>query len=461
MANRVSANELAKLLDGVAGPIYVTDDEGRIVYANRGCAEWTGWPAPELVGQICRYHSAVDVTGAAAIAAAICPPPEVYAGQERTAAISCPTLDGRLPLRRVRFLPLLGDEQDVQAVLAMVDPQEIETADPAESGVLPPDEAALLHERLKRHRHAQRRRYALDSLLGDSPAMCRVRSQIALAGSGDSSVLIVGPPGSGRQHVARAIHYSVDPSPGAPVLVPLSCSATSGEALIGTLQAIVRSHRGRDGARRGTLLLTDVDLASSDVQAELVLLLTGGHSPLRVLATAREPLNLRATRQEYREDLACLLATLTIELPGLSARGGDLPLLAQRMLEEFNARGHKQLRGWSAEALDRLAAYAWPGNLAELTEVTRESYAAAEGVEVTLADLPRRLHLAADAAAQPRKVEETIVLEKYLAEIETELIQRALTKAKRNKTKAARLLGMTRPKLYRRLVQLGLEKEPT
>ncbi|MGE0607004.1 MAG: helix-turn-helix domain-containing protein [Pirellulales bacterium] len=460
MAHRVSANELAKLLDGVAGPIYITNEDGKIVYANRACEEWTGWPAADLVGQTCRYHSAVDVGGAAAIAAAICPPPEVFAGQPRTADISCPTLDGRLPLRRVRFLPLLGDEQDVQAIVALAEPQELTGEEVDESLAVQADESVRLHERLKRLRHAQRRRYALDNLIGDSPAMRRVRSQISLAGASESSVLIVGPPGSGRQHVARAIHYSADPSPAAPVLVPLSCSANSGEALVATLQAVIRSHRVREkAARRGTLLLTDVDLASPDLQAEIVALLSGGNAPLRVVATSREPLAARAARQEYRDDLACLLATLTIELPSLSARPADVPLLAQRMLEEFNVRGPKQLRGWSAEALDRLAAYSWPGNLAELTEVTRESYGMAEGVEVALADLPRRLHLAADAAAHPRKPEETIMLEKFLAEIETELIQRALAKAKGNKTKAAKLLGMTRPKLYRRLVQLGLEEE--
>lgn len=455
---RSSANELARLLDGVAGPVFVCNDEGRIVYANRACGEWTGWPVSELLGQVCRYHSAADVSGATAAAAAICPPPEVFSGAERTTIVSCPTLDGRLPLRRVRFLPLRGEAGEVQLVAAFVEPNESTSQDLDSDSTDDADAGDRLHERLKRYRHAQRRRYALDSLVGDSPAMRRVRSQVALAAGNDTNVLIVGPPGSGRQHVARAIHYSVDPSPVGPALTPVSCSALSGEMLISTLQSVIRSHRGREGGRRGTLLLTDVEVASADAQAELAALLASGDSPFWVLATSREPLSKRVAKQEFREDLACLLSTIVIELPPLSARSEDLPILAQRLLEEHNVRGPKQLRGWSAEALDQLAGYSWPGNLAELAEVARESHTRAEGVEVTPADLPRRLHLAADAAARPRRTEEPIVLEKYLAEIETELIRRAMSRAKGNKTKAARLLGMTRPRLYRRLVQLGMEE---
>ena len=82
---------------------------------------------------------------------------------------------------------------------------------------------------------------------------------------------------------------------------------------------------------------------------------------------------------------------------------------------------------------------------------------AAEGFEVADSDLPKRLQLAADAARIPRKQPDVINLENFLAGVETELIQRALRESKGNKSKAARLLGLTRPKLYRRMVQLGLE----
>ena len=103
--------------------------------------------------------------------------------------------------------------------------------------------------------------------------------------------------------------------------------------------------------------------------------------------------------------------------------------------------------------------YSWPGNVAELAEVIAESHARASARLIAAGDLPERLRLAADAAARPRRKEEPIQLDEFVARIERELIRRALTRTKGNKTKAARLLGLNRPRLYRRMVQLGLAEE--
>lgn len=145
-----------------------------------------------------------------------------------------------------------------------------------------------------------------------------------------------------------------------------------------------------------------------------------------------------------------------IELPPLAERREDIPLLAQSFLEDLNARGGKQLRGFAADAMDRLSLYDWPGQIDELSALIREAFMQAEGFEIKSQDLPKKLHLAAEAARYPRPAPETIDLEKFLTQVETELIQRALQQAKGNKSQAARLLGITRPRLYRRMVQLGL-----
>jgi DNA-binding NtrC family response regulator len=141
----------------------------------------------------------------------------------------------------------------------------------------------------------------------------------------------------------------------------------------------------------------------------------------------------------------------------LAERRADIPLLAQAFVEERNARGPKQRSGFSPAALDRLDSYHWPGNLDELAEVVREAHERSAGPEILPDDLPKRIELALDAAARPRRREERIVVDEFLAQIERELIERALAQSKGNKAKAARLLGVTRPRLYRRMVQLGLE----
>jgi DNA-binding NtrC family response regulator len=175
---------------------------------------------------------------------------------------------------------------------------------------------------------------------------------------------------------------------------------------------------------------------------------------LQVLATARRPLIKPVESGTYLRELATTLSTLVVELPPLAERIDDVPLLVQHFIEQFNAKGDRQLSGASPEALDQLAAYGWPGNVDELEEVVREACRAADGPFVAAADLPKRLRQATSAAAHPRAEEETIVLDELLAQIEADLVRRAMRRAKGNKTKAAQLLGVTRPRLHRKLVEL-------
>ena len=134
-----------------------------------------------------------------------------------------------------------------------------------------------------------------------------------------------------------------------------------------------------------------------------------------------------------------------IELPPLAEHPQDIPLLAQWFLEAGNVAGEKQLAGFTAEAVEQLLAYPWPGNVDELAQFVRQACAAATGPRVPAAALPEQIRLTADAAASPPREEESLVLDDFLAEIEKELLQLALPRAKGNKTQAARLLGLPAP----------------
>lgn len=147
-----------------------------------------------------------------------------------------------------------------------------------------------------------------------------------------------------------------------------------------------------------------------------------------------------------------------IELPPLADRVEDLPLLVQTLVEELNVGRLRQLAGFSPEALDQLAAYPWPGNLDELGAVVREMHEKSQDTEVAPRDLPRTIHWGAEAASHSQRGDEAIVLEEFLGRVEKELIALAMRRAKGNKSRAAKMLGLTRPRLYRRLVQLGLEQ---
>jgi DNA-binding NtrC family response regulator len=457
MARRRShASELVKLLESAAQPLYVLDDELVIVYLNEACREWLGPGADALVGRQCRYDSGGAFSGPDAIAAGLCPPPTVLEGREVSARVTR-LAAGQTFFRRARFLPLGQPNDSIFCIVALVDaddgdPEEITDQSPptAASEV---DEAQELHERLLRFRRRAATRFRAGRLVGVTNAIRRARAQAEVAAACRASVLLVGPKGSGRRHLAEAIHYSAPPE-SCGKLVPLECGLLDAEMVDATIRAAAA--RKTDA---GTLLLCDADRLSAEGQAAVASVLQSATFPLRAISTATAPLVDLPSRGLFREDLAALLSTITIELPPLAARREDLPLLAQALLEEINARGVRQLGGFKPDALDRLSAYAWPGNVNELAEVVAESHARASGPLIAYDDLPERLRLAAEAVARSRRKDEPIQLDEFVARIERELIRRALARAKGNKAKAARLLGLNRPRLYRRMVQLGLAKE--
>ncbi|HEX7449003.1 MAG TPA: sigma 54-interacting transcriptional regulator [Pirellulales bacterium] len=449
-SRRGSATQLAKLLDVVVDAVYAVDADRRIIFCNDACLSWAGCAAEDLVDQECGYHAGEGLSGGAAVAAALCPPPAALAGRRVVAEI---VLAPDAATRFAEFIPLAGDETRALGVLVIVRTAPQRSEDDLSAG----DAAgARLHARLQRYRRQMALRGHVDRLWGESPAMKRVRSQVLVAAESAASVLVLGPPGSGREHVARAIHYG-DGAAEAGSLVPLACALLDTELLSATLRTLRKARP--ESVRPATLMLGEVDALPQAAQVELARFLVGGRFAARLVSTAREPLAALASRGAFRPDLACLLSTLTIELPPLAGRPEDVPLAAQWFLEQANARSPRQVGGFSAEALDQLSGYRWPGDLSELEAVVNEAHSRAESHEITPRDLPTRLVLAAEAAARPRKPEETIVLEDLLAAIERELIERALKRSKGNKTKAARLLGLTRPRLYRRLVQLGLEPD--
>jgi transcriptional regulator with PAS, ATPase and Fis domain len=454
---RVHAAELVKLLESTSQPLYVLDDSLTIVYLNEASRAWLGPVSDDLLGQACTYQSGEDPSApfAAPLAAAagLCPPPAVLEGREISVDVSYLTGE-ETRFRRTRFVPLGWRDGPVIGVLALVSGQD--SAQPlAESAPPVGDESQNLHLQLQQFRGQRRLLYRARSVIGASPAIRRAAAQATIAAATRASVLLVGPAGSGRRHLAEAIHYAAPDAPAGPLL-PLECGLLDAEMLRATLRRAPAA-----ASEGGTLLLCDADRLPAEAQNSLAAAISSPGFPWRLIATAAAPL-VAFPQGSFREDLAASLSTIVIELPPLAARRGDVPLLAQALLEEQNSRGGKQLGGFAPDALDRLSAYPWPGNVAELAEVVAAAHAHAAGSLVLRAGLPERLHAAAETAARPRRKDEPIQLDDFLARIERELVVRALARSKGNKAKAARLLGLNRPRLYRRMLQLGLiENEDT
>ncbi len=455
---RTPATELAGRLNSSETPLYVVDTQYALIFLNTAARQWLGEAAEGLPGTRCLYTSDPPGEGPAAVAAGLCPPPESLAGATVERNVMVPTPDGRVLKRRVRFIPLGTAPENVLGIVAMAvpDPAGAAAAEAVEPD--PGDEPGplQLHELLQQFRREAAVRYGADRLVGESPAMRLARRQVELAGGCRESVLILGPPGSGRRHTAAAIHYRAEGGHSGR-LVPLACAMLSTELIYSTVRSLA-SGEGTLEPARGSLLLCDADLLPLEVQGALARSLGRRSFPLRLMATAEQPPAELAKRGKYEPELAAILSTITIELPSLSERRRDLPVLAQQFVEEWNAEGGRQLGGLTPEAIDLLSSCRWPGNLEELAAAVREAHQRAAGPLITADDLPPSVRLARQAAgAPPGRKEETIGLDEFLARIERELIRRAVAQAKGNKAKAARLLGLTRPRLYRRMVQLELE----
>lgn len=452
-AKRAAASSLARLFDALDQPVYLVDATRRLRYVNRACAEWLGVSAASLVGQECRYYTPGELPAEQRAACALCPPPEAFTGVRTRTSLVVPAADAGCAEVQVEFIPLASGEE--WSVLALVSgPRSACPEAPAAEA------ASELHVQLQRLRQRRAHWYHIDRLVGESALMRRVRSQIMLAARGTAPVVIVGPPGSGRQHVARTIHYGPDSKAAAGPLVPLACKLLGAELLQTTIRALARAQAAAPGARPGTLLLNEVEQLPDEARAELAGFLRHADLPMRIISTAREPLTTLAAAGQFPLELALMLSAVVIELPPLSERLEDLPLIAQAFLETENAQSDKQVSGFASEALDRLLVHPWPGGLDELQAVVREAHARATGRCITPQDLPRRLHQAADASAASARRPEPIDLQRLLADVERELIERALHQARGNKARAARLLGLTRPRLYRRMVALGFEPAP-
>ncbi|MDR1382983.1 MAG: sigma 54-interacting transcriptional regulator [Planctomycetaceae bacterium] len=481
MSKHISISRLSRLFQEIATPVYVLDEKQTLVYFNEPFVQWVNGDAEKLLGQRCRYHVSGSRLHHEIIAAAIAPPPEIVRGERGDTVLTVDAIH-ETRYRHAEFLPIKL-ENGAFGTFVFVDGNDLPREDALRCSTILAEnktrgnentitvesaKAKELHRVLFAVRRYQAGQYRLERMLGNTPQMQTVRQQAKFAAETVAPVLILGSPGSGRESLAYAIHFGRDEERSGG-LIPIDCHALPAELIDSTIRAFYQRYAKSESKRRHTLLLNNAELLEP-AQGELIALILANHpGNMRIIGTSRfEP-------SEWQNSplLPYLLGTLQIRIPPLSERRDDIPLLAQWFLEQRNAPPKEetfvkesndtstvQRTGFAADAMDLLMLYHWSGNLDELAAVVEESHANAIGTLIRAKDLPMRLHYAADAKATPKPMEK-IDLEKYLQTIEMELIQRALQFARANKAKAARLLGMTRPRFYRRLEQLGLLEDET
>jgi two-component system, NtrC family, response regulator HydG len=450
-----------KIIGQTSSPVFWVSPDRRIAFFNSAFEKLTGWPADEVVGQLCEYVADPRTNSLESLAASLCPPAEAFAGQivnVRT-LIPCRTEDPQQ--RCLGFLPLF----DADGILAGI----LGVATSANSTTRPPetDPAHELHSELASLRVSLSRRFGTQSLVCQSEGMLRVAGQLTIARSTQAAVLIWGEKGVGKEHLARAIHYESDWR--ARAFVPLDCKALSTlelEQAIGRLFGPSRDEEFFDSPtalRPGTIFLTHVECLTRDVQKTVV-------EGIRAQSTERAKLRLIASTtvqpsafdadERMRSDFYHLITHLCIAIPPLRRRMEDLRLLAQHLLEELNRGESRQFNGFGEDVWDRFAAYNWPGNVDELLAVLREARAACNEPLIRAKDLPFRFRTGLDSQSVGPPIRPQIVqLESFLAQAEKAHIEQALKECDHNKAGAAILLGLSRPRLCRRMRMLGIDDQ--
>jgi two-component system response regulator AtoC len=307
----------------------------------------------------------------------------------------------------------------------------------------------------------------IPNLIGSSPAIRGMSAMIRRVADSDSTIMITGESGTGKELVARSLH-DLSARVKQP-FVAINCAAVPASLLESELFGHVRgaftdAKTSRPGlflqAGAGTIFLDEIGEMPMEMQVKLLRVLqertvrpVGGDDEVpfsaRVLTATNRDLETEIEEGRFREDLFHRINVVAIDVPPLRDRGGDSLLLAHHILDKIAKRSSKPMPQVTSEAARKLLDYDWPGNVRELENCMERASAICNGTEIVVADLPGKVqnHQVARLELVTTTPTEMITLD----EMERRYVRQVLTSVKGNKTHAARVLGIDRRSLYRRL----------
>ena len=440
------------LLETIPCAVFISDAEGRIVYWNRSAAELTGYEAGEMLGGSCERL---------AISESREPDVELVAAVCSHLAADRSTTECRIRHKLGRTVPVVRRARPVRdengrhlgAIVALVDVSVIQQA---RSEI-----RTLTRELARTGRFGQ--------LVGSSASMQELYEAIEMVADTDATVVIQGETGTGKELVARTLHERSRRRER--VFLPVNCGALS-ETLLdaelfghvrGAFTGAVADRPGRfEEASGGTLFLDEVAELSPASQVKLLRVLQDGQITrvgesgpravdVRILAATHRDLAVLAGAGEFREDLYYRLRVVGLTVPPLRERREDIPDLVGTFLERLNRKYSRHVQGCSPEAMAALTAYDWPGNVRQLEHALEHAFVvtppSAEALDANALP-PEVLGSARPAALAPPPTLGPLD--------ERAAVQDALRQSGGNKTRAVRLLGITRAGLYKKTRRLGL-----
>jgi PAS domain S-box-containing protein len=406
-------------------PIFLLNRRRRLLFANRAWERCTGLALADVRGRPCRRRAAASLDEDEAVLSACAPPPTVLAGQTARAR-------RRMPGRNagwweIEFMPLAGAD-GLLGVIGVI--RVLDAPDP-----LP----FTLPERLMALRDRNEARYRLDLLGAETHALKRLHEQARFAATTQMPITLIGESGTGKAWMARAIHLLSERKQG-------YFACLDAQRVPATMLGDAFFERRLS---LGTIYLRNPGLLPRDLQNRVAEALASQGFPRLIVGFGGDP-GAEVKSGRVLESFYCAVSAFTIDVPPLRDRLGELPRLIDSFLVRVNEMSPHGVQGVSADALSVLRAHAWPGNLAELQEVLHQACRCAKGERIDVADLP--FHLKQGAMPAERK----LPLDKLLEQVERRLIVHALRLTGGNQTRAAEMLEIWRPRLIRRMKNLGI-----
>jgi two-component system, NtrC family, response regulator AtoC len=314
------------------------------------------------------------------------------------------------------------------------------------------------------------RKFGMENLIGESLAMQQVFDVVQQVAPTRATVLITGETGTGKELVAHAIH-NLSPRKNGPFIAvhAAALSSTLLESELfghekGAFTGAVERRSGRfELADGGTIFLDEIGEIEPAMQVKILRVLeeraferVGGQKTVsvdvRLVAATNKDLRKLVAEGKFRDDLFYRLSVVTVDLPPLRERRGDVPLLAQAFLKQCSEENGKHVTEITQEAINILMAYDWPGNVRELRNTIEQMVVLARSERLTVRDVPAMIRGGADLT-KISVVRTGMTVE----EAERQLIVQALKEMKGNRTRAAQKIGMSRRTLHRKLKKYDLE----
>jgi len=340
-----------------------------------------------------------------------------------------------------------------------------------------------------------RDRYRFENIIGDSPAMHEVFATVGQVANSRATVLLLGETGTGKEMIAKAIHYN-SPRKDKP-FVRVNCGALTGTLLEselfghvkGSFTGAIKDKIGRfEAADGGTIFLDEIGTLEPQLQVKLLRVLQEREfervgdtqtvkADVRVIAATNVDLQEAVAKEAFREDLFYRLNVVSIYLPPLRNRREDIPRLIDFFLDKYNAINDRRLRRISRDMLNVLLRYPWPGNVRELENAIERAVVLSNDEDFTEELLPLSVRMFAqqrrtnqssesietltrrlsDQAILDYEMREGEIYQLVIDQIEHALIDRALARCGGVKTKAADFLGINRNTLNKKVKDLGIE----